>query len=133
MFQNAHPQEPAPTSHLASSRSHAGRSRVAYPAGKILSTWPKVQQEENANYPAPLAGEPHFYGAIAAVVEAGAGTLAAVSRDGTLRVVDLAEGVERLRYDADNALVDLAAAADGGFWAVNVSGRLLRLEAPQRA
>jgi hypothetical protein len=52
-------------------------------------------------------------------------TLAAVGRDGTLRVISLAEGAELLRYDADNALVDLAAAGDRGFWAVEVSGRLI--------
>ncbi|MFZ6179937.1 WD40 repeat domain-containing protein [Nannocystis pusilla] len=107
-------------------------ARVTYPGGQVLSTWPKVQHAENANYPAPLPGEPHFHGAIAAVIEAGADDLAAVSRDGTLRVVSLAGGTELLRYDADNALVDLAAAGDGGFWAVDVSGRLLRLEPPQR-
>ena len=30
-------------------------------------------------------------------------------------------------------LVDLASAGDGGFWAVDISGRLLRLEPPERA
>ncbi|MDC0673717.1 WD40 repeat domain-containing protein [Nannocystis radixulma] len=102
-------------------------ARVTYPEGQVLTTWPKVQQVESANYPAPLPGQTHFHGRIAAFVQAGADTLAAVGNDGTLRVISLAQGEELLRYDADNALANLAAAGDGSFWAVDVSGRLLRL------
>jgi hypothetical protein len=105
-------------------------ARVAFPRGEVVTTWPKVQQEEGDNYPTPLAGQPHFFSGVAALVEAGPNTLAAIGHDGTLRVIDLAAGVETLRYDADNALAHLAVTADGGLWAADVSGRLLRLEPP---
>jgi len=106
-------------------------ARVTYPEGQVLATWPKVHKDESANYPAPLAGQAHFHGRIAAFVTAGADTLAAVGNDGTLRVVSLAQGEELLRYDADNALANLAATDDRGFWAVDVSGRLIRLDPPR--
>lgn len=106
-------------------------TRARFPGGEVVATWPKVQKVESASYPQPVTGASHLHGGVVALAAVGGNTIAVGSHDGTLRVISLDAGEELLRYDADNALCEVAAGADGRFYALEVSGRLIQLDAPR--